>query len=135
MEEKKRLPISEEVPGREIRKEKSCGAVVVCTEGGRVRFLLTRSLRGVWGFPKGHVEGRETEHETALREIREETGLAVRFTEGFRETDEYLIVKKSGPAIDKLVVFFLADYERAAGGRGRRDPAVRLRRSDEDPQF
>ena len=28
-----------------------------------------------WGFPKGHMEMGETEEETALRELREETGI------------------------------------------------------------
>ena len=96
---------------KKARYEKSCGAVVVCTDGGRRRYLLTRSLRGVWGFPKGHVEGNETEHETALREIREETGLDVSFAGDFRETDAYLIVRKGRQPIDKHVVFFLAGYE------------------------
>ena len=95
-----------------VRHEKSCGAVVICTEGGARRYVLTRSLKGVWGFPKGHMEGQETEHRTALREIREETGLNVSFIKGFRRTDEYMILRKDAPAIDKQVVYFLARYER-----------------------
>ena len=111
MDDKIRLPITEEVRKKDLRQEKSCGAVIFRVDEGRVRFLLTKSLRGVWGFPKGHMEGNETEHETAVREIREEVGLTVHFEEGFRETDEYLIVRKNGPTIDKHVVFFLASYE------------------------
>jgi len=30
---------------------------------------------GHWDFPKGHVEGKETEHETLIREVSEEAGL------------------------------------------------------------
>ena len=57
------------------------------------------------------MEGNETETETALREIFEETGIRVRFLEGFRETDSYLIPRNGTPQIDKHVVFFLAEYE------------------------
>lgn len=34
---------------------------------------------------KGHMEKDESEHQTAMREILEETGLTVKFVEGFRE--------------------------------------------------
>ena len=45
---------------------------------------------GHWGFVKGHVEDNETEKETALRELKEETGLSkVEFIEGFKEKTHY----------------------------------------------
>lgn len=93
-----------------IRHEKSCGAVVICTDGGERRFVLTCSRKGVWGFPKGHMEKGETEHMTALREIREETGLDVAFIEGFRRMDRYMIFRKDAAVIDKRVVYFVAHY-------------------------
>ena len=41
--------------------------------------MLIKNKRSAnWGFPKGHIEGIESELETALREISEETGLTVR---------------------------------------------------------
>ena len=57
--------------------EKSCGAVVFTRENGQVKYLLVANLEGIYGFPKGHVEAGETEVETALREVREETGLTI----------------------------------------------------------
>ena len=54
------------------------------------------------------MEGAETEHETALREIREETGLtSLRFVEPFREVITYC----PAPGVTKDVVFFLAEVE------------------------
>ncbi len=99
-EEKK----TEEKPKDSRKKQKSCGAVVFRdTDSGRA-FLLVRQRKGHWSFPKGHVEGNETEAETAGREIREETALSVQFFPGFRS--EYTYEKM--PGVWKTVVFFLA---------------------------
>ncbi len=90
-----------------MKKEKSCGAVVITRRGGRIHYVLVRNKRGDYGFPKGHVEGAETEHETAVREIREETGLTVDFLDGFRATESYV---PPGLDVFKDVVYFLARF-------------------------
>lgn len=89
--------------------EKSCGAVVFTRAGGQVRYLLVANRAGIYGFPKGHVEPGETETETALREVREETGLCVRLVAGFRTTDEHPIPEKKDTI--KQIVYFLGTYE------------------------
>ena len=89
--------------------EKSCGAVVFTRTADGIEYVIVRSLEGFHGFPKGHCEAGETEEETALREIREETGLTVRIIPGFRLTDVYPIPKLPGTM--KQVVYFLAEYE------------------------
>lgn len=88
--------------------EKSCGAVVFTRMDDEIRYVLIRQRSGMFGFPKGHVEGNETEKETALREIREETGLTPRLIEGFRETEEYVL--NSAEGVRKTVVYFLAGF-------------------------
>lgn len=88
--------------------EKSCGAVVFTRVNGQVKYLLVANLAGIYGFPKGHVEAVETEVETALREVREETGLTVRLIDGFRTTDEHAIPQKADTM--KQVVYFLGEY-------------------------
>jgi len=92
--------------------EKSCGAVVRRRGDDGIRYFLIHQTRGHWGFPKGHVEGTETERETAAREIREETGYAVTFVDGFRRELAY----RPKPGVWKTVVYFLAD---CAGGTER----------------
>ena len=92
-----------------MKYEKSCGAVVFTRTAKGVEYVIVRSLEGYCGFPKGHCEAGETEEETALREIREETGLTVRLIPGFRLTDVYPIPKL--PGVMKQVVYFLAEYE------------------------
>lgn len=90
---------------KRMKKEKSCGAVVFMECGHELRVLLIRHVNGGhWAFPKGHVEQGETEEQTALREIFEETGLHVRLDTGFRRTVTYSPV----PGITKDVVYFAA---------------------------
>ena len=89
--------------------EKSCGAVIFTRVEGKILYLMVANLQGTYGFPKGHMERDETETATALREIREETGLHVRLIDGFRATDQYLISLKK--EIIKQVVYFLGTYE------------------------
>ena len=87
--------------------EKSCGAVIYTIVDGKRLYLIEVMQKGHTSFCKGHVEENESEHQTAAREIREETGLEVKFVEGFRQTVEY------SPDTDclKTVVFFLADAD------------------------
>ena len=60
-----------------MKYEKSCGAVVYKIENGVLYFLTEHMVQGHLSIPKGHVEGNETEEETARREILEESGLQV----------------------------------------------------------
>ena len=91
--------------------EKSCGIVLFNSD----EFLLiqhpTKSNgdEGHWDFPKGHVEGNETELETAKRELIEETGIVnFRLLDGFRHRIEYNF-QKGNEMVPKEVIFFLAE--------------------------
>lgn len=85
--------------------EKSCGAVIFYKSRQNTKILLVKNSNGrYWSFPKGHIEDGENEHQTAIREIKEETGLDVVIEKGFREISEYCPFGK----IRKRVVFFLA---------------------------
>lgn len=90
--------------------EKSCGAVVFTKVNREIRYLLVSSLNGFYGFPKGHMEIGETEIETALREIYEETNLKVNLIEGFRVADEYPLPQAKDTI--KQVVYYLASFEK-----------------------
>lgn len=89
-----------------MKKEKSCGAVIFRRRHETIQYLLIHQIQGHWCFPKGHVEGNETEHETAQREIKEETNLTVTFIDGFRYSLNY----SPSEGISKDVVYFLAGY-------------------------
>ncbi len=84
--------------------EKSCGAIVYRKHYGNIEILLIKHLNSEhWSFPKGHVEENETEIETALREVKEETGLEVMLDPSFRETVTYFPRKDT----QKVVVYFM----------------------------
>ena len=85
--------------------EKSCGALVVRREEDKYFVLMIRhKAKGNRSFPKGHVEQGETEYETALREVMEETSSRIAIVSDFRSTVQY----SPAPGVMKEVVYFLA---------------------------
>lgn len=88
-------------------REKSCGTVTFTKIDGEIKYLLTRTDYGVYGFAKGHVEDGESERQTAVRETWEETSIKPKIVNGFRKTIQYKL--KNGN--DKTVVFFLGYFE------------------------
>ena len=84
-----------------LKKEKACGCIII--DNGKV--LLVEQNSGFWGFPKGHVEDGETEVETAIREVKEETNIDVLIpNENQRYVQEYIVKEE----IFKQVVLFMA---------------------------
>ena len=84
-----------------MEKEKSCG-IIVFDEG---KVLLVHHNKGHYGFPKGHVENNETEYETAIREVKEETNCDAKIIDGFREVITYSPKEN----VIKDVVFFVGE--------------------------
>lgn len=88
--------------------EKSCGVIIFRKGKDKIEYLIIRQKNDShWGFPKGHMEDRETENETAKREVKEETGLTINILDNFRVTDKYFVKGN----IMKEVVFFLGKAE------------------------
>lgn len=93
---------------KSLLHEKSCGAVVFL-KNKDVKYLLLHYEAGHWDFVKGNVEPNESEKDTVVRELREETGITdARFIEGFREKIEYFY-RRQGAKVHKEVIFFLAE--------------------------
>ena len=85
--------------------EKSCGGIVYRKFHGNTEILLIKHIKsGYWSFPKGHVEPGETEEQTAIREIKEETDIDAVIEGDFREIVTYSPRKDSR----KDVVYFVA---------------------------
>lgn len=89
-------------------KDTSFGIIPVWNDNGIDRFLLVQSQKtDEWTFPKGHPEAGETEIQSALRELREETGITcIELITGVSYTDQYSF-DRDGQKIDKTVKFFV----------------------------
>lgn len=85
-----------------VKKEKSCGCIII--KDNKVLLIQSTKSTFFWGFPKGHVEGNETELETATREVKEEVGLDVEINKNKRYEFDYI----TDNGIDKTVVLYLA---------------------------
>ena len=97
----------------QIAFQESAGGVVVVQD--RVLLIRTRTRRGrsVWTFPKGRIRRGEQFWETALREIREETGYLCRLKRHLVETSYSF--HSSSTQIRKTVHWFLVEPIRQAG--------------------
>ena len=101
--------------------EKSAGALVFYRAGAKIEYLLIKSSGAdYWGLPKGLIEKNEKLVQTALREVKEETGLKnLILLNGFKETIRwYFKVKYSyqlkrglriGDGVLKFATFFLIE--------------------------
>lgn len=84
----------------------AAGGVVVRTGADGPEVVLAgRIADGSWVFPKGTPDPGETIEETALREVREETGLTVRIVRPLG-TMEYWFAA-GGERVHKIVHFFV----------------------------
>jgi bis(5'-nucleosidyl)-tetraphosphatase len=70
-------------------------------------FCLVRHADGHWGFPKGHSNEGESEQETAIRELREETGITNIELVSAPTFKEHYSFEKENVRYDKSVKYFL----------------------------
>lgn len=93
----------------------SAGGVVYKKENDKILILVSQhSQHHGWVFPKGligdHVEG-EAKEETALREVKEETGVEGKIIRALNPVTYWFVME--GEKIRKTVYYFLMEY---AGG-------------------
>ena len=91
-----------------MRREEhfSAGGVVYRNESGEVSIILCgRSTPKTWSLPKGTPDPGEAAEETALREVREETGLDVVIDSDLGEIEYWFTISEA--RIHKRVQFYL----------------------------
>ncbi len=88
----------------------SCGVIPYRVVDGTREFLLIQHKAGHWAFPKGHPDKGETVVQTALRELKEETGISrVKLDEARPFEERYAYTKRSGKSVLKRVVYFIGE--------------------------
>ncbi len=91
-----------------MAKERSYGAVVV-RQDTDPQYLILQYGAGHWDLVKGHGMRGESEEETVLRELKEETGITrVTFVPGFREEVHYFFQRRAH-TVYKEVVYYLIE--------------------------
>jgi bis(5'-nucleosidyl)-tetraphosphatase len=69
--------------------------------------LMILHKKGHWGLPKGHAEPNETKLQTAIRELKEETGLSIsEFLDAPNFVETYFVEGEP-----KEVEYFLAEVK------------------------
>jgi 8-oxo-dGTP pyrophosphatase MutT (NUDIX family) len=92
-----------------VTLEQSVGAVIkLRSEERTAEFLLLRNRRGFWGFPQGHKEKGETEIQTLVREVKEETGISDLDIRAYIGKISYSYYRGDGLRSDKEVRFYYA---------------------------
>ncbi|MBI4481717.1 MAG: NUDIX hydrolase [Acidobacteria bacterium] len=94
-------------------REISAGGIVYKREKGQWRVALTARKGGkVWCLPKGLVEKKERLEETAVREVREETGLEASIARKLGDLKYWYARKENGQTVRifKIVHFYLMRY-------------------------
>lgn len=92
----------------------AAGGIVIDTGTGGPRILLVHRPRyDDWSFPKGKLDPGETVEEAAVREVKEETGLACRIIRELATTRYVYRTRNKGRLKPKAVHYFL--MERVSG--------------------
>lgn len=106
-------------------EETSAGGLVLDRSGSGARGALIGRLdrrgRLLWSLPKGHIEAGETDRQTAVREVHEETGIRGHVIGTLGSIDFWFVAE--GRRVHKTVHHFLLLAD---------DPERGLVLSDED---
>ena len=101
----------------------SSGGVIYRNNGDATEVALI-AVRGnrYWCLPKGLIDKGETPEITAVREVREESGLNGRIIDKLGEITYWYYIKGENAKCRKTVHFYLMEYE--SGNTGDHDSEV-----------
>lgn len=73
--------------------------------------LIAVKNKTIWTLPKGLIDEGETVEESAIREVREETGLSGEIVKKIGEKSYWFYLKEKNAKCRKKVTYFLIRYE------------------------
>lgn len=94
-----------------MKKTVSAGIIIFRKTPEGLKYLLLYKGKGYWNFPKGKIEGEERSWQTALREIKEETGLRpneLKFQSNFKAYERFTF-RLNKENIFRVVILYLAE--------------------------
>lgn len=94
-----------------IKNQLSSGGVIFRSDNKTPEIALI-SVKGgsVWCLPKGIVDKGENPEQTAVREVREETGLNGRIKAKLGEVSYWYYIKEENARCRKTVHYYLMEY-------------------------
>ena len=108
-------------PKRRVERHVSAGGVVYRLTDGKIEMALCgRRNPPRWSLPKGTPDEGESLEETALREVREETGLEVAIEEPIGDINYWFVTPRDRTRCHKTVHFYLMAHR--GGGMDQHDP-------------
>ena len=102
-----------------MSKEISAGIIIYRKTPEGLKFLILYHGHNYWNFPKGKIESEERSFQTALREVKEETGLTrndLIFNENFKAYEKFTFWRRLGNKnvkVFKIVIFYLAETKKS----------------------
>lgn len=91
-----------------MKKETSAGVIIYSLQPCKtIIYLLLHYAHGHWDFPKGRIEENENLQQTALRELKEETGLSAQLHTDFLYSFDYFVRDEKHKPVLKTVSFFI----------------------------
>ncbi|MBI4685935.1 MAG: NUDIX hydrolase [Nitrospirae bacterium] len=94
-----------------MKNQVSAGGVIFRENNAAIEIALV-SVKGgnVWCLPKGIVDRDEKPEETAVREVKEETGLEGRIIEQIGKISYWYYIREENSRCRKTVHFYLMNY-------------------------
>lgn len=95
----------------ELKKDRSIGVIIYHMKNGEPEFLIIKHRQGHWSFAKGHKEKGESDFQTALRELKEETGIkdANFISDKIELSEKYSFNSANKHRVEKSVDYFIAE--------------------------
>ena len=106
-----RKPSDNHLAKNRIRRLTSAGGLVYLKNGSDILLVLCgRNKPRVWNLPKGTPNTGENRRQTALREVREETGLDVSIQSPIDKIQYWFSYPGNSTKFHKTVYFYLMRY-------------------------